>query len=107
MQRTAEAPPQAALTQRTTEVPPQAVPTRFATPYSRIWRPLAAALVCGSWATHWRSRVSWGPTCGPSHIDLLQVDAISGVSRPAFIPWAGPTCAGPTGARYLPAPKGL
>ena len=35
-------------------------------------------------ATHWRSRVSWGPTCGPSHIDLLQVDAISGASRPAL-----------------------
>ena len=58
-------------------------------------------------ATHWRSRVSWGPTCGPSHIDLLQVDAISGASRPAFVPWAGPTCAGPTGARCLSAPKGL
>jgi hypothetical protein len=51
--------------------------------------------------------VMWGPTCGPSHIDPLLEEAISGASRPAFIPWAGTTCAGPTGARYLPAPKGL
>ena len=54
---------------------------------------------------HWRSRVSWGPTCGPSHIDLLLEEAISGASRPAFIPWAGPTCAGPTEAGTCPHPK--
>ena len=43
MQRTAEAPPQAALTQRTTEVPPQAAPTRCATltpGYGGRWQPL-------------------------------------------------------------------
>jgi hypothetical protein len=71
---------------------------------------MAAAGSCfGVWILgfHWRSRVSWGPTCGPSHIDPLLEEAISGVSRPAFVPWAGTTCAGPTGARfYLPAPKG-
>jgi hypothetical protein len=49
--------------------------------------------------------VSWGPTCGPSHIDLLLMEAISGASRPAFIPWAGPTCAGPTEAGTCPHPK--
>jgi hypothetical protein len=65
MQRTAEAPPQAALTQRTTEVPPQAVPTRCATPYSRIWRPLAAALVCGSWAFTGGLACHGGPHVGP------------------------------------------
>ena len=43
-----------------------------------------------------------------SHIDLLlEEPAISGASRPAFTPWAGTTSAGPTGARCLPAPKGL
>ena len=54
---------------------------------------------------HWRPRVSWGPTCGPSHIGLLLEEAISAVSRPAFTPWAGLTCAGPTEARCLPAPE--
>jgi hypothetical protein len=54
----------------------------------------AAAGSCfGVWILdfHWRSRVSWGPTCGPSHIAPLLEEAISGASRPAFIPWAGPT----------------
>ena len=100
------APPQAVPTTRrnhTTDcAPPQAAHgharRRGATPggadaaqhsKSRIWRPLAAASVYGSRATHWGPRVSWGPTCGPSHIDPLQVDAISEVSRPAFTPWAG------------------
>ena len=68
----------------------------------------AAGSRSGVWIPgfHWGSRVSWGPTCGPSHIDPLLEEAISGASRPAFIPWAGPTCAGPTEARCLPAPKG-
>jgi len=68
-QRTAEAPPQAALTQRTAEhaaeVPPQAAPTRCATPYSRIWRPLAAALACGSWAFTGGLACHGGPHVGP------------------------------------------
>ena len=68
---------------------------------------MAAAGSCsGVWILgfHWRSRVSWGPTCGPSHIDRLLEEAVSGASRPAFIPWAGTTCAGPTGARYCTCP---
>ena len=84
MQRTAEAPPQAVLTQRTAEVPPQAAPTRCATLTPGYMA--AAGSRFGVWILgfHWRSRVSWGPTCGPSHIGLLLMEAVSEVSRPAF-----------------------
>jgi len=74
-------------------------------PYSRIWRPLAAALACGSWAFTGGLACHGGATCEPPHIDLLLMEAISGASRPAFIPWAGTTCAGPTEAGTCPHPK--
>ena len=64
-QCTAEVPPQAVLTQRAAEVPPQAVPTRCATPYFRVWRPLAAALVCGSRAITGGLACHGGPHVGP------------------------------------------
>jgi hypothetical protein len=80
---------------------------------------MAAAGNCfGVWILgfHWRSRVPWGPMCAPSHIDLLLEEAISGASRPAFIPGAryldrgttrwnsrAPARQGPSPARHTPS----
>jgi len=52
---------------RAAEAPPQAggAPATRRNPYSRIWRPLAAASVCGSWA------ITGGLAChGGPHVEL-------------------------------------